>query len=266
MKELSLSTILEDSRQANAKRYTELEKLVNLRFPDRYDQLTSASLESYQGFRSAGFPAESLIDTLTEKDLLILAKAFKNDPSRLFVKDDLYSVIRRYALRGYLPNSYHGRRWEQMNEDIQTFQKQYVPERFQGLSTIGYFVVGLSPAMANFPVKPSRKPLLFYKIGDHIFFLVSSYDTWVPAARKALFWPFANNRNGLIAYSVYMTSLLALPFFYPESSPRWIGVVLMIFYSILLFGAMTIPLLRPRFYPDSFPRWWNRLMYKVLPY
>lgn len=266
MKELSLLALLEARRQENTAHYAEIEKLVNIHHPDRYDQITSTSLESYQGLRSAGFPAESLLDELSEGELTMLLKAYGNYPSRIFVEADIDFIVQTYALRKYATYHYQGQRWDKMNQDIQTFQEEFLLDRFRKQHAYGYSMVGLSPSLTDYPTDSSRRPLVFFKIGKDIFLLISSYDSWIPAVRKILYWPFSSKIQGTITYVIFLAAFMSLILFLPENSPGWSVILLIVLFFALFFFAMSISLLRPRNHPDSFPKWLNHLMYRFLPY
>lgn len=197
MKEISIRALLDEQRLANLNRYQKLEELANLQRPNRYDQLTNTSLESYQYLRLAGFSSDSLVDQLTEEQIKRLAKALKLDASRVFLKEDIN--------------------------------------------------------------------LLFFHLGSDLYFLVSTYESWVPSLRKILYWPFATLLQGVISYAIGLVSFFFWVWILPKGS-LWLGVCLCIFYYGISIMAMCVSLLRRRDYPNSFPQWLNRIIYRVLPY
>ncbi|MGB3779779.1 MAG: hypothetical protein WA960_15565 [Tunicatimonas sp.] len=262
MREVSLRALLADRREANPQAYAPLRELINLDRPDEYQSLTSTTVGSYQRMRSAGFPSESLVDALSSTDLNLFSKVLRYDPSRVFREEDIDHVVNTYALRKYRTADYQGRKWEQMERDLSVFQEDILGHSLQ---SYGYHVVGLSSAMTPYPVSKSRIPLLFYHIGEGFYFLVSTYENWVPTLRKLLFIPIASTKN-------YVTTLALLGIFYltiialSSIIGKSLSGLLVIIVSLSSMIVFSLTMLRPRTYPDQFPDWLNRWMYKLLPY
>ena len=266
MKEISLRAKLDEQRAANPKRYQKLEELINLQRPDRYDQLTNTSIESYRHLRSAGFPSDSLLDQLTAGQIKRLAKALQLDASRVFLREDINELVYTYGLCFFATNYYRGQAWEEMEKDLQSFQQQILTGENPMWYESYYSVLGVSPALSGYPTPASRIPLLFFHLGSDLYFLISTYDSWVPGIRRILYWPFATFRQGAISYTVGLASYFFLVWIIPKDIFRWVGIPLVLFSLTAFFTAMSVSLLRRRDYPNAFPLWLNRLIYRWLPY
>ena len=266
MKEISLRATLDERRAANSEAYRALEELVNLQRPERYDQLAPTSIERYQHLRTAGFPTDSLLDQLTKSQIQRLAHVIKLDASRIFHRQDIYWLVRTYGLCFYDTRYYRGRAWEAMERDLASFQRSVLSEDNPKWYASHYSVLGVSPALSGYPTPASRTPLLFFDLGGDFYFLVSTYDSWAPAIRKVLYWPFANNQQGIITYAVGFISFMLLVWIIPKEVYQWVGISLCMLYLGTLMMTMCISLLRQRDYPNQFPRWLNQLMYRWIPY
>ena len=262
MREVSLRALLADRREANPQAYEPLRELINLARPDEYQSLTSTTVGSYQRMRSAGFPPESLVDALDRDALKLLSKALQYDPSRIYREEDIDHVVDSYALRKYATHYYKGKKWKQMDQDLSVFQQEILGHDRR---SYGYHVVGLSPAMTSYPVSKSRIPLLFYHIGQGFYFLVSTYDSWVPAVRRWLQMPIANNRNYMISLSLLGLSYIVISVLLAASSDK-LSALLLLLFSFSYVVVFVLSMTRMRNYPDQFPDWLNRWLYKLLPY
>ena len=256
MKDISLRAALDERRAAHPEQYQSLEELINLQRPDRYDQLTATSLESYHNLRSAGFPSGSLLDRLTEGQIKRLSKALKLDASRVFVKDDIDHLIHTYGLSFYATSYYQGKAWKAMEEDLPQFQQAVLDENPQWYEPY-YSVLGVSPALNGHPVAASRIPLLFFHLGANFYFLISTYDSWVSRWRRWVYWPFASYRHAVIAWAVYLVVfIVALSWIDKQTLKAWL--IPIAFPYLASFAVLSaLPLLRPRGFPNDFPRWLN---------
>lgn len=266
MKEISLRATLDERRAANPEVYRKLEELINLQRPERYDQLAPTSIERYQHLRTAGFPTDSLLDQLTKSQIRCLARAIKLDASRIFHQQDIHWLAHTYGLCFYNTRFYRGQAWNAMEKDLASFQRDTLSEDNPEWYASQYSMLGVSPALNGHPTPSSRIPLLLFNLGGDFYFLVSTYDSWAPAIRRILYWPFANTRQGIITYITGFISFFFLLWIIPKEFSQWIGIPLCILYFGLFIMSMCISLLRWRDYPNRFPRWLNRMIYRVLPY
>ncbi|MGB3585282.1 MAG: hypothetical protein WBA23_02025, partial [Tunicatimonas sp.] len=210
MKEVSLRAALDERKASNPEPYQKLEELINLQRPDRYDQLTNTSLESYQQLHSAGFPSDSLVDQLTAEQIKHVMKVLKLDASRVFHQKDIDWIIHTYGLCFYATHHSRGKPWLRMEMDLKQFQQQILTQKEIQWHQSSYSVLGTSPALSGYPVPNPRVPLLLFNLGNDFHFLVSTYDSWIPAIRRLLYWPFASRRKGFIAYIVGFVSFFLL--------------------------------------------------------
>ena len=266
MKEISLWAALDERRDANPKPYRKLEELINLQRPDRYDQLTDTSLESYQQLRSAGFPSDSLVDQLTAEQIKHVMKVLKLDASRVFHQKDIEWLTRTYGLCFYATHHYRGKPWPTMEKDLKQFQQQILTQKEVQWHRNSYSVLGTSPALSGYPVPNPRVPLLFFHLGNNFYFLISMYDSWIPSVRRLLYWPFASRRKGFIAYIFDFVSFFLLIAILPKETFCWLILPLCLFYYGVVVVAMCISLLRRRDYPNQFSPWLNRIIFRYLPY
>ena len=266
MKDTSLRAALDERRATHPEPYRKLEELINLQHPDRFDQLTNTSLERYQQLRSAGFPSGSLIDQLTTDQLKRLAKVLKLDASRVFLKADIDALIRIYGLSYYATRFYTGKAWAAMEEDLRSFQQIVLEKEYPQWYEHDYSVLGVSPALNGYPVATSRMPLLFFHIGKDIYFLVSTYDSWISGWRRMFYWPFTSYRNGTIAWVAYMAIFILLISWVDKQTVKTWLIPIAFLYLIVYMLVSALPMLRSRNFPNHSPRWLNRLFYRVLPY
>lgn len=266
MRDISLRAKLDERRAENITEYQALKELVNLHRPDRYDQLTDASLASYQHFRLAGFSSDSLLDRLTEAQIKRLAGGLQLDASRLFVEKDINYLIRTYGLSFYATRFYRGKAWPAMEENLKQFQQTVLEDDNPRWLEHNYSVLGVSPALNGHPVAASRTPLLFFHLGGDLYFLISTYDSWISSWRRLIYWPFAAYRNGVVAWAIYMTIfLVGLSWMDQQTLKTWLIPIVFPYLSAFIIVS-ALPLLRSRSVPNNFPHWLNQLIYRVLPY
>jgi len=266
MNEESLLSLLSDQQEKSRKLYHELFSSLSLSRLDHYDSLPETADSSYNVLHTAGFIPGSIIDRLTETSLKLLIQLAKEDTSRIFLEDDIRQVAQQYGLKFLKTKYYKGKQKEMFVNDLNVFQKRIVeitdnPYWATDSFSFRYLLLGASRAFDNESGSKFKAPLLFYYIGEDIYYLVSSHDSWVNKARKVIYWPVAGPKHTGLTWAflfIFFVSIMIVT----DSWFIFMG-------AFLLHIVFTYFSLEKLFWKsaDSFPIpiWGKKIISKIIP-
>lgn len=268
MSELSLLHILERQKEKNHLAYQSIFDSLNLSRMERYDQLPETTQSDYQTLRQAGFAPESIVDDLDKSSLKFLLHFGKNEPSRIFLEEDIRKIAQSYGLKFLRTSDFQSTQKEFFLNDLSTFQQEwpliYQDKYFERQpSSYDYRLLGPSRSFDGYTATSSKQPLLFYHVGKGIYYLVSSYDNWISDMRKMLFLPTKSYKKTVSVFVTLFISLIVGSIIFKSVMIFDIGYLLLL---VLYFLTTPLVLLSDWDRPYSFPPWFKKSMYRLIPY
>lgn len=189
MNEMSILSLLNEQKEANQDAYQEIHQAIEQdKVLNEGSWTGDEAMSDEQALLYAGFKPESILERLGKRSSSLLMDLEKKNPTKFYLEEDIKEVALSYGLKFFKTNDFQGDQKSIFIKDIKSFLKFLasledksggVSRVFQLLHSTRFYLLGLPQTFEGKESSSSKAPLLFYNIGADIYYLVSSYDSYL---------------------------------------------------------------------------------------
>lgn len=185
MSEISSLSLLEKQKERNHIAYKRLHQSIEQYQAESDDLWVNDAVSDEQILLRAGFRPESVVDRIGKKFSSLLIQLEKENPAKLFLEEDINEIASSNGLEFLKTRHFQGEKKDFFIEDLKNFQQRLLTlddidsRAAQFMHSIRFYLLGLPQSFEGKESIPPKPPLLFYNIGEDIYYLVSSYDSYL---------------------------------------------------------------------------------------
>ncbi|MEK6480156.1 hypothetical protein WJR50_21615 [Catalinimonas sp. 4WD22] len=189
MKEISILSLLNKQKEANQDAYQEIYQAIE-QDKTLYEGSWTGDedMSDEQALLYAGFKPDSILERLGKNSSSILIALEKESPAKFYLEEDIKEVALSYGLKFLKTSDFQGDQKSIFINDIKSFlhflasledKNGGVSRVFQLLHSSRFYLFSLPQTFEGKGISSSKPPLLFYNIGANIYYLVSTYDSYL---------------------------------------------------------------------------------------
>lgn len=189
MNETSILLLLNKQKEANRDAYQKIYQAIEQDKALNEGSWTGGEdMSDEQALLYAGFKPDSILERIGKKSSSILIALEKENPAKFYLEEDIKEVALSYGLKFLKTSDFQGDQKSIFIKDIKSFlqflasledKNGGVSRVFQLLHSTSFYLLGVPLTFEGKETSSSKAPLLFYNIGADIYYLVSTYDSYL---------------------------------------------------------------------------------------